>query len=204
MYDISNTDIDTIRRLLEAYADIMEDEDASEFVPLTLRLKGKRSCSTRNLARKSRVMLRKLSKKSPRGEERGYQAVARVEGGGMDISELVQAAAMLPDGTYGVTLTRLRNPRTTMQNRYLWAVVYPHVLQGLRDAGWDDFTSTDEVHEYMKARFGATKAVNRTTGEIVEFPSSTAKMDTGQMSAYIDKVRDFAQEYLGTYIPEPK
>ena len=203
MYDISNTDIDAIRRLLEAYADIMDDEDASEFVPMTLRLKGKRSCSTRNLARKSRVMLRKLSKKKPH-EETGYQAKVRVQGGGADLSELEQTAKLLPDGTYGVELTRLRNPRTSMQNRYLWAVVYPHVLQGLRDAGWDDFTGTEEVHEYMKARFGATKAVNKNTGEIVEFPSSTAKMDTGQMSAYIDKVRDFAQEYLNTYIPEPQ
>ena len=204
MYDISNTDIDTIRRLLEAFSDIMDDEEAQEPMPQAPKPEGRRARDTRNLARMSRLILRKLSKKSPRGEERGYQAVARVEGGGMDISELVQAAAMLPDGTYGVELTRIRNPRTAMQNRYLWAVVYPHVLQGLRDAGWDDFTSTDEVHEYMKARFGATKAVNRTTGEIVEFPSSTAKMDTGQMSAYIDKVRDFAQEYLNTYIPEPK
>lgn len=203
MYDISNTDIDAIRRLLEAYADIMDDEDAREFVPLTLRLKGKRSYNTRDLARKSRNMLKKLSSKKPH-EETGYQAKARVQGGDVDLSELVQTAKMLPDGSYGVTLTRLRNPRTSMQNRYLWAVVYPHVLQGLRDAGWDDFTSTDEVHEYMKARFGATKAVNRTTGEIVEFPSSTAKMDTGQFGAYVDKIRDFAQEYLNTYIPEPR
>lgn len=203
MYSISNEDIRVIRRLLEAFTGIMDDEDAREFVPLTLRLKGKRSCNTRDIARKARVMLKKLAKKSSL-EEVNYRITVKVTAGGLDLSEFVQAVGTLPDGTYGVELTRLRNPRTSMQNRYLWAVVYPHVLQGLRDAGWDDFTSTDEVHEYMKVRFGATKAVNRTTGETVEFPSSTAKMDTGQMSAYIDKVRDFAQEYLNTYIPEPR
>lgn len=45
--------------------------------------------------------------------------------------------------------------------------------------------------------------MNRHTGEAVEIPASTAKMDTGQFGAYVDKIRDFAQEYLGLYIPEP-
>lgn len=190
MYCIANSDIDAIRRLLEAYADFADGG-------------GKRPRDTRNLARKSRVMLKKLAKKSPLKED-NYRITVKVTAGGVDVTEFVQAVRTLPDGTYGVELTRLRNPRTSLQNRYLWAVVYPNVLQGLQDAGWDDFTGVEEVHEYMKARFGSTKAVNKHTGETVEFPSSTAKMDTGQMSAYIDKVRDFAAEYLNTYIPEPK
>lgn len=203
MYSISNEDIRVIRRLLEAFTGNMDGKEAQEPMPQAPKPGGRRARDTRNLARMSRLMLRKLSKKSPIKEE-NHLTTVKVTAGGLDLSEFVQSIGMLPDGTYGVELTRLRNPRTSMQNRYLWAVVYPHVLQGLRDAGWDDFTGTDEVHEYMKARFGATKAVNRTTGETVEFPSSTAKMDTGQMSAYIDKVRDFAQEYLNTYIPEPR
>lgn len=187
MYTVSNQDIKKIEELLSRAPELRTCTD--DYVA--------------NFLRQARKLAAKLQRKKP-VKDSNYQAVVKVRDGGMDISELVQAAALLPSGTYGATLTRLHNPRTVMQNRYLWAVVYPHVLRGLQDAGWDDFTSVDEVHEFMKARFGATKAVNRATGETVEFPSSTAKMDTGQMSAYIDKVRDFAEEYLGTYIPEPR
>ena len=82
-------------------------------------------------------------------------------------------------------------------------MVYPAVLQGLIDAGWDEITSAEQVHELLKAKFLTVEAVNRHTGEIVSYPLSTARMDTLQFSTYVDQIIDFAREYLGVIIPPP-
>ena len=80
-------------------------------------------------------------------------------------------------------------------------MVYPAVLQGLIDAGWDEIVSPEQVHELLKAKFLTVEAVNRHTGEIVSYPLSTARMDTLQFSTYVDQIIDFAREYLGIIIP---
>lgn len=76
------------------------------------------------------------------------------------------------------------------------------MLRGLINAGWE-FTSDAQVHEYFKKLFTAEQVVNRDTGEIIEFPSSTALMDTLTFKTYTDKLREYAFEYLGMDIPEP-
>lgn len=77
------------------------------------------------------------------------------------------------------------------------------MLDALIDAGWDDFTNTEQVHEFCKSQFTKESAVNKFTGEIVEFPHSTANMDTVTFSTYVDKIRDFAKEFLNVEIPDP-
>ena len=54
----------------------------------------------------------------------------------------------------------------------------------------------------VKPGFAAytTLPVNR---EIVEFPSSTATMDTVQFSTYCEKLREYGREFLGIEIPDP-
>jgi hypothetical protein len=49
----------------------------------------------------------------------------------------------------------------------------------------------------------ADEVVNKETGEIVKFPSSTAKMDTVTFSSYCEKLREYAREYLNIEIPDP-
>jgi hypothetical protein len=76
------------------------------------------------------------------------------------------------------------------------------LLDALIDAGWK-FTDTTQVHEFFKSQMVHDKVVNEMTGEIIEFPGSTAKMDTVTFSTYCDKLRDYAKEYLNTDIPDP-
>ena len=45
--------------------------------------------------------------------------------------------------------------------------------------------------------------INRETGEIVKFPSSTSRMSTVEFSAYCEKLREYAREYLNVEIPDP-
>ena len=76
------------------------------------------------------------------------------------------------------------------------------LLDALLEAGWE-FVSVEQVHEYFKNMLAKDSVVNKHTGEIVEFPSSTATMDTLTFSTYCEKLREYGREYLGIEIPDP-
>lgn len=106
------------------------------------------------------------------------------------------------NGCYMLNITRQRRGRTLNQNEWLWGCVYPILLDGLLEAGWE-FTSLEQVHEFFKKQMALDKVVNYHTGEIVEIPMSTATMDTQQFSVYVDKLREYAEEFLNVTIPYP-
>lgn len=108
----------------------------------------------------------------------------------------------LPNGDYIFTVTPNRKTRSNQQNAYLWGVVYPAVLLGLKDAGWE-ITHEEQVHEYCKQAFAAREVINKDTGEVLSLPSSTARMQTAEFNVYVDKIKAFAFEYLNVTIPEP-
>lgn len=106
------------------------------------------------------------------------------------------------DGTYRAEMKRVRRPRSNDQNGWLWGCIYPMLLEALLEAGWE-FTDEEQVHEFFKAQMTADRVVNRETGEIIEFPSSTARMDTVTFSTYCEQLRQYAKDYLHTDIPDP-
>ncbi len=107
-----------------------------------------------------------------------------------------------PDGSYMMEVVKLKRGRTLNQNEYLWGCVYPILLDALLDSGWE-FTSLEQVHEFFKRMIARERIVNYNTGEIIEIPNSTATMDTVQFSAYVDKLKEYANEFLGVVIPQP-
>lgn len=106
------------------------------------------------------------------------------------------------DGLYKIEVKRVRKPRSNDQNGWLWGCIYPMLLDALLDAGWE-FVSVEQVHEFFKAQMTEDKVVNKHTGEIIEFPCSTATMDTVTFSTYCEKLREYAREYLNAEIPDP-
>ena len=106
------------------------------------------------------------------------------------------------DGIYLVEVKKVRKPRSNDQNGWLWGCIYPMLLDAMIDAGWE-FTSVEQIHEFFKAQMTADEVVNRETGEIIKFPSSTAKMDTVTFSTYCEKLRQYADEFLNVKIPDP-
>lgn len=106
------------------------------------------------------------------------------------------------DGAYWIEVKRQRRLRSLDQNAWLWGCIYPMLLEALLDQGWE-FANVEQVHEFFKAQCAKDQVVNKHTGEIVEFPSSTATMDTATFSAYCEQLRDYAKEYLGVDIPDP-
>ena len=120
-----------------------------------------------------------------------------------DLRSLWQWFTQALDGHYRVEIKRVRRKRTLEQNGWLFGCIYPVLLKALNDAGWDDITTVEQVHEYFKSLMWKQSIVNRHTGEIVEIPYSTTEMDTVQFSTYCDKLRDYGREYLGVEIPDP-
>ena len=82
--------------------------------------------------------------------------------------------------------------RSNSQNAYLWGVIYKHI---------GEYTghSSEEVHEFCKARFLPRSFV--VIGG-VEMPSikSTTQLTVPEFSEYVDRVTAFAGE-LGIELP---
>ena len=119
-----------------------------------------------------------------------------------DLKSLYEWFKQALDGIYQVEVKKVRKPRSNDQNGWLWGCIYPMLLDGLNDAGWD-FVDVEQVHDFFKAQMTADKVVNKETGEIIEFPRSTARMDTVAFSTYCERLREYAREYLNVEIPDP-
>ena len=105
-------------------------------------------------------------------------------------------------GRYRLTIEKYRRSKSNPQLRWLYGQVYPIVLKGLNDAGWE-FTTIAEVDEYCKSMFASREVLNRHTGEIMTVPGLKRDMTTTEMMTYVDAIRDWASEYLNIKIPEP-
>lgn len=128
-------------------------------------------------------------------------AIITKENGYTDFTELICEIAELPEGRYRVVPYKERDTRTSQQNRWLWGTIYPTLLPGLKDIGYD-FTKNEEVHEFCKSIFN-DKYVNKHTGETIDIPDSTKEMDTVTFSTYTQVIREWALEYLYIEIPDP-
>lgn len=121
-----------------------------------------------------------------------------------NLIDVINCLRNLSNGKYEILVKKTRHIRTIQQNKYLFGVVYPYVLQGLIDLGYDDITNIDQVHELCKYRFTKEHVVNHNTNEIIDFPTSTTLMNTVQFATYIQEIKKWANEYLNINIPDPE
>lgn len=119
-----------------------------------------------------------------------------------DLKPLYDSLKDCLDGVYRIELWKVRKPRSNDQNGWLWGCIYPMLLDGLINTGWE-FTSIEQVHEFFKSQITKEEVINPHTGEIIKFPKSTAQMDTVTFAAYCEKLREYGREYLNIKIPDP-
>lgn len=107
-----------------------------------------------------------------------------------------------------VEIKKAKKEASSRQRGYLWGVVYPCILDGLKELGNEDFIDTAEVHEFMKLQ---TKHYERIETIINNKKVVTLKFKSiGQIGKldetmeYIDKCIRWAGEWLGVTIPEPE
>jgi len=128
----------------------------------------------------------------------------RKQDGRLDWGRLPEWVRSLPDGDYMLDGKPWPKLRTLDQNDYYWGVVMPICLSGMIDAGWEGIRDTKELHELYKSWFTRQTVVNKFTGTQETIPASTRGMTTKEFSAFVDMVRDYAEEYLNVNIPEPE
>jgi len=100
-----------------------------------------------------------------------------------------------------VRFERKRSRRSDPQNRYYFGIVIKEIGIRLRDLG-HQWIEDEDVHEMMKQKFNFERIVSD-HGEALDLPKSTASMTTTQFSEYIERVRQWAADFLEIYIPDP-
>ena len=88
--------------------------------------------------------------------------------------------------------------RSLPQNRYYHGIVVQSVMLGLREIGYS--LSHDETHFFLKQKFNPVQVPNK-HGEAIELPGSTTQMNKVEFSEYIERIAQWAAEYLSVVIP---
>ncbi len=90
--------------------------------------------------------------------------------------------------------------RSLPQNRYYHGVVVQMVMLGLREIGYS--LSHDETHFFLKAKFNMVQVPNK-DGVVMELPGTTTELNKIEFGEYIERIAQWAAEYLSVEIPPP-
>jgi len=99
----------------------------------------------------------------------------------------------LEDKIVDVIVRIFSDARTVKQNKYLWGVVYKVIAD---DTGFSD----EEIHQIFKKKYLTYKKTYK--GKDYLFTESTTKLDTAEMTGYIDAIKNFASMELGIFVPD--
>jgi hypothetical protein len=122
--------------------------------------------------------------------------------GYFNLKDVFECFKELSDGWYKVNIGKSRKKHTNDQTGWLFGCIYPMLMEALINEGWE-FTDVEQVHDFFLATLTSQKVINKHTGEIITFPSSTKQMDTVVFSTYCEKLREYGLEYLHIEIPDP-
>jgi len=107
-------------------------------------------------------------------------------------------AAQNPGRNILVKFEKRGSKRSTQANRYYHGVVVQMVRQGLREIGYS--LSAEETHFFLKQKFNPVQVPNK-HGEAIELPGTTTQLNKIEFSEYIERIAQFAAEYLDVVIP---
>jgi hypothetical protein len=133
----------------------------------------------------------------------------RVVGGRFVTRPVLDLLRELEDQQVEVCIRPRRSYTSLPQMRYYRGVVIRLLAMAMRDRGVNGPHGgpiTDEqVHEMCAQRWlRRTVLVDADTGECMEIVLSTAKATTGEMTEYIEAIRQWAMEVFELPIPDPK
>lgn len=112
----------------------------------------------------------------------------------------IKKAFDLADGVYELEIKK-RNKRSLQQNRYYFGVCVKMIQEELTQRGND--VSLQEVHDWLRSKFNYKEIVNYETGEYERVPKSTTELNKEDFGTYIERIQQFAAEFLGINIPDP-
>lgn len=94
-----------------------------------------------------------------------------------------------------IEISQRTKSRSNAQNRYMWGVVYEIIAS-------ETGHTTEEIHEFMKAKF-LPRSFLVIGNDEQQLTKSTTTLSTFDMEEYLEKIRAFAATELGTKIPLP-
>lgn len=111
---------------------------------------------------------------------------------------LKEWAAQNPGRNVLVKFEKRGSKRSLPQNRYYHGVIVQMVMMGLRELGY--CLSHDETHFFLKQKFNPVQIPNK-NGEAIELPGTTTTLNKVEFGEYIERIAQWAAEYLDVVIP---
>jgi hypothetical protein len=111
---------------------------------------------------------------------------------------LKEWAAQNPGRNVLVKFEKRGSKRSIQQNSYYHSVVVQMVMMGLRDIGY--YMSKDETHFFLKGNFNRVQVPGK-GGLLMEMPGTTTQLNKIEFSEYIERIAQWAAEYLNVVIP---
>jgi len=107
------------------------------------------------------------------------------------------------DYIYEIEITRLSKAKSREQENFRWGVLYPEILSGLRDQGYKEVKTKDDVHDIVKSLFLKKEIVNEETGEVITIPDTTKNLSVEREQEFQEDIRIWAAEFLRISLSEP-
>ncbi len=119
--------------------------------------------------------------------------------------QLATAAARMvqgldPSRAWCIEVLEWKRPRTDQQNRFLWGVCYPAILEGGGEtlAGW----TRDDIHEYMVGEWGGWETLEGFGRKRMRPIKRSSKLNKQEFSDYLLFLETRCAD-MGIVIPEP-
>ena len=97
-----------------------------------------------------------------------------------------------------VTVEEFRRPRTNQQNAFLWAVVYPSVIEAGNLEGW----TPNDLHEYFLGECFGWETLEGLGRKKVKPVKRSSRLNKQEFSDYLEFISAKCAD-MGIVIPEP-
>lgn len=115
--------------------------------------------------------------------------------------ELIRSTLMSGKGSIRIEIMEHRPRRSDRQNRMYWPCIVEPFSDFLCEQG--QFTTPEEAHELIKAKFLKKTKVNPVTGEQFEFAGSTTELNTREFSEFVEHSAFWLHDMFGIKTPSP-
>lgn len=97
-----------------------------------------------------------------------------------------------------IRIERAGSRRSNPQLNYYFGVVVETIRLALLELGHQ--MTKEETHDFLKGKFNSVSIAN-THGEELQVPGTTTTMTKTEFSEYIERIAQWASEYLSVVIP---
>ena len=116
------------------------------------------------------------------------------------IAGLLSFLDKLGDGPWEIKIAPYKRTRSLQQNRYLYGVVYPAIIEGAHLEGWE----IEDVHEWCLGEHFGWETFEGLGRKRIRPIKRSSRLSTTEFSDYIAWIqRTFAQKY-GVHLPAPE